>query len=140
MYNSRQCPPSISFDLKLPPLKDGPSPLNSDLRPTPVLLQPDFTSSQLSTYLQPTLFQTQPQPTPPLSHERESHVTLQVREVKCMECGKVYRGKNSRSILRRHLKDKHRVELPRGTRWDNDPNRPKNDEERRQRMLESKRK
>ncbi|RHZ71238.1 hypothetical protein Glove_261g81 [Diversispora epigaea] len=63
----------------------------------------------------------------------------QVKEVTCEECGKVYRGKNSRSILRRHLKEKHKIEPPRGTRWDNDPNRPKNDEERRQRMLESKR-
>ena len=37
------------------------------------------------------------------------------------------------------IADKHKIEQPRGTRWDNDPNRPKTDEERRQRMLESKR-
>ncbi|CAG8710620.1 6087_t:CDS:2, partial [Acaulospora colombiana] len=63
-----------------------------------------------------------------------------LKEVTCEECGKIYRGKNARSILRRHLKDKHKIEQPRATRWDNDPNRPKTDEERRQRMLESKRK
>ncbi|KAG9305884.1 hypothetical protein G9A89_016536 [Geosiphon pyriformis] len=56
----------------------------------------------------------------------------------CNYCDKTYQGKNSRSILRRHVKEKHAIELPRGTRWDNDPNRPKNDEERRQRMLDSK--
>ncbi|CAG8590512.1 7056_t:CDS:2 [Funneliformis caledonium] len=61
------------------------------------------------------------------------------KEFPCTECDKIYRGKNARSILRRHLKDKHKIEQPRGTRWDNDPNRPKTDEERRQRMLESKR-
>ncbi|CAJ0908095.1 10972_t:CDS:2 [Entrophospora sp. SA101] len=49
-------------------------------------------------------------------------------------------GNNSRSILRRHLAQIHKVTLRRGTRWDSNPNRPKNDEERRQRMLESKRK
>ncbi|CAG8475827.1 577_t:CDS:2 [Diversispora eburnea] len=137
-------PKQYSFDLKLPPLRDL-SPPNSNVYSTLLLLQPDFTSSQLATYIQPTFFQTQP-PSNSLSSfiDQGSHVraksTLQVREAKCEECGKVYKGKNSRSILRRHLKDKHRVELPRGTRWDNDPNRPKNDEERRQRMLESKRK
>ncbi|GBB87891.1 hypothetical protein RclHR1_01440006 [Rhizophagus clarus] len=61
------------------------------------------------------------------------------KEFACSECDKMYKGKNARSILRRHLKDKHKIEQPRGTRWDNDPNRPKTDEERRQRMLESKR-
>ncbi|RIA94467.1 hypothetical protein C1645_817957 [Glomus cerebriforme] len=61
------------------------------------------------------------------------------KEFACSECDKIYKGKNARSILRRHLKDKHKIEQPRGTRWDNDPNRPKTDEERRQRMLESKR-
>ncbi|KAG9304391.1 hypothetical protein G9A89_019953 [Geosiphon pyriformis] len=54
-------------------------------------------------------------------------------------CKRVYHGKNAQSILRRHLKEKHGLTLPRGTRWDNNPNRPKNDEERHQRTLESKR-
>ncbi|CAG8604986.1 2120_t:CDS:2 [Ambispora gerdemannii] len=58
----------------------------------------------------------------------------------CTNCNRKYQGKNARSILRRHLKEKHGIEAPRGTRWDNDPNRPKTDEERRQRMLQSKRK
>ncbi|CAG8517112.1 195_t:CDS:2 [Paraglomus brasilianum] len=57
----------------------------------------------------------------------------------CTECEKSYKGRNARSILRRHLKDKHAVDVPRGTRWDNDPNRPKSDAERRERMLLSKR-
>ncbi|KAL9934081.1 hypothetical protein V8E36_007163 [Tilletia maclaganii] len=60
----------------------------------------------------------------------------------CPFCDKSYEGKHGRSIWRRHLQDKHAIPLsaqPRRTRWDSDVNRPKNDEERRQRMLESKR-
>ncbi|KAG9299528.1 hypothetical protein G9A89_020699 [Geosiphon pyriformis] len=56
----------------------------------------------------------------------------------CIHCEHTYKGKNARTILRRHLKEKHGAELPRGTRWDNDPSRPKTDQERRQRMLDSK--
>ena|SRR6266487_3508556 len=67
--------------------------------------------------------------------KRELEVKINVCEV----CKRTYKGKNSRSILRRHLKDKHQIDAPRGTRWDNYQNRPKNDEERRQHMLESKR-
>ncbi|PWN95005.1 hypothetical protein FA09DRAFT_341478 [Tilletiopsis washingtonensis] len=60
----------------------------------------------------------------------------------CPYCEKKYMGKHARSIWRRHLQDKHAIPLsqqPRRTRWDGDANRPKNAEERRQRMLESKR-
>lgn len=60
----------------------------------------------------------------------------------CPYCDKQYLGKHARSIWRRHLQDKHSIPLsqqPRRTRWDGDANRPKNAEERRQRMLESKR-
>jgi hypothetical protein len=60
----------------------------------------------------------------------------------CPYCDKQYAGKHARSIWRRHLQDKHAIPLsqqPRRTRWDGDANRPKNAEERRQRMLESKR-
>ncbi|CEH15745.1 hypothetical protein CBOM_04964 [Ceraceosorus bombacis] len=64
-------------------------------------------------------------------------------EFACPYCDKSYNGKHARSIWRRHLQDKHAIPLsqqPRRTRWDGDANRPKNAEERRQRMLESKRK
>ncbi|KAK4698804.1 hypothetical protein P7C70_g7465, partial [Phenoliferia sp. Uapishka_3] len=57
-------------------------------------------------------------------------------------CEKVYKGKHARSIWRRHLQDKHGIPLaqqPRRTRWDNDANRPKSEEERRARTLDSKR-
>lgn len=60
----------------------------------------------------------------------------------CTHCDKTYKGKHARSIWRRHLQDKHGIPLshqPRRTRWDADVNRPKNAEERRERMLESKR-
>ncbi|RIB02640.1 hypothetical protein C2G38_2227279 [Gigaspora rosea] len=73
-------------------------------------------------------------------NENKENSVSEYKKFSCEECGKIYQGKNARSILRRHLKDKHEIELPRASRWDNDPNRPKNDEERRQRMLESKRK
>ncbi|CAG8800832.1 2298_t:CDS:2 [Gigaspora margarita] len=73
-------------------------------------------------------------------NENKENSVNEYKKFSCEECGKIYQGKNARSILRRHLKDKHEIELPRASRWDNDPNRPKNDEERRQRMLESKRK
>ncbi|KAI5481107.1 hypothetical protein MNV49_005542 [Pseudohyphozyma bogoriensis] len=57
-------------------------------------------------------------------------------------CAKVYKGKHARSIWRRHLQDKHGILLkdqPRRSRWDNDANRPKSEEERRARTLDSKR-
>lgn len=60
----------------------------------------------------------------------------------CPHCQKRYAGKHARSIWRRHLQDKHAIPLsvqPRRTRWDRDANRPRNAEERRERMLESKR-
>ncbi|PWN34767.1 uncharacterized protein FA14DRAFT_178165 [Meira miltonrushii] len=60
----------------------------------------------------------------------------------CPYCDKQYAGKHARSIWRRHLQDKHFIPLsqqPRRTRWDGNANRPKNAEERRERMLESKR-
>lgn len=60
----------------------------------------------------------------------------------CPHCEKRYVGKHARSIWRRHLQDKHAIPLsvqPRRTRWDRDANRPRNAEERRERMLESKR-
>ncbi|GAA6061881.1 hypothetical protein JCM10212_000522 [Sporobolomyces blumeae] len=64
-------------------------------------------------------------------------------DFKCPNCDKVYKGKHARSIWRRHLQDKHGIPLsqqPRRTRWDNDANRPKSEEERRARTLDSKRK
>ncbi|CAG8482981.1 6521_t:CDS:2 [Ambispora leptoticha] len=75
-------------------------------------------------------------------HQRINNVTSNngAKVFACANCNRKYQGKNARSILRRHLKEKHGIEAPRGTRWDNDPNRPKTDEERRQRMLQSKRK
>ncbi|GAA5861607.1 hypothetical protein JCM8547_008089 [Rhodosporidiobolus lusitaniae] len=63
-------------------------------------------------------------------------------DFKCPQCDKVYRGKHARSIWRRHLQDKHDIPLsqqPRRTRWDNDANRPKSEEEKRARTLDSKR-
>ncbi|WFD18010.1 hypothetical protein MCAP1_000222 [Malassezia caprae] len=60
----------------------------------------------------------------------------------CPHCEKRYTGKHARSIWRRHLQDKHSIPLslqPRRTRWDRDENRPRNAAERRERMLESKR-
>ncbi|GAA6039688.1 hypothetical protein JCM8097_001351 [Rhodosporidiobolus ruineniae] len=63
-------------------------------------------------------------------------------DFKCPQCDKVYRGKHARSIWRRHLQDKHGIPLsaqPRRTRWDNDANRPKSEEEKRARNLDSKR-
>ncbi|KDE09007.1 hypothetical protein MVLG_00729 [Microbotryum lychnidis-dioicae p1A1 Lamole] len=63
-------------------------------------------------------------------------------DFKCSYCDKIYKGKHARSIWRRHLQDKHGIPLasqPRRTRWDNDANRPKSEEERRARTLDSKR-
>ncbi|TIA89547.1 hypothetical protein E3P99_01995 [Wallemia hederae] len=60
----------------------------------------------------------------------------------CEHCDKAYSGKHARSILRRHYQEKHGIPLtaqPRRTRWDNTLDRPKDDEDRRRRMLESKR-
>ncbi|GAA5994632.1 uncharacterized protein JCM10292_002181 [Rhodotorula paludigena] len=63
-------------------------------------------------------------------------------DFKCPHCDKIYRGKHARSIWRRHLQDKHGIPLsqqPRRTRWDNDASRPRSEEEKRTRTLESKR-
>ncbi|PRQ75387.1 hypothetical protein AAT19DRAFT_14409 [Rhodotorula toruloides] len=63
-------------------------------------------------------------------------------DFECPHCDKKYRGKHARSIWRRHLQDKHGIPLsaqPRRTRWDNDANRPKSEEEKRARTLDSKR-
>ncbi|CAG8468997.1 8509_t:CDS:2, partial [Scutellospora calospora] len=68
------------------------------------------------------------------TNENKENSGREYKKFSCEKCGKIYQGKNARSILRRHLKDKHEIELPRASRWDNDPNRPKNDEERRQRI------
>ncbi|CAH7675464.1 hypothetical protein BY996DRAFT_1787838 [Phakopsora pachyrhizi] len=73
-----------------------------------------------------------------LMDQPESEVTI----YDCEYCDKAYQGKHARSIWRRHLSDKHKIPLatqPRRTRWDNDANRPKTEEERRERTLESKR-
>ncbi|MBW0495137.1 hypothetical protein O181_034852 [Austropuccinia psidii MF-1] len=73
-----------------------------------------------------------------LMEQPESEVTV----YDCEYCEKTYQGKHARSIWRRHLSDKHKIPLatqPRRTRWDNDANRPKTEEERRERTLESKR-
>ncbi|OAV96508.1 hypothetical protein PTTG_00964 [Puccinia triticina 1-1 BBBD Race 1] len=73
-----------------------------------------------------------------LMDQPESEVTV----YDCEYCDKTYQGKHARSIWRRHLSDKHKIPLstqPRRTRWDNDVNRPKTEEERRERTLESKR-
>lgn len=62
--------------------------------------------------------------------------------IQCPHCPKSYSGKHARSIWRRHLQCKHEIPLsiqPRRTRWDGHANRPRNAEERRERMLESKR-
>jgi len=73
-----------------------------------------------------------------LMDQPESEVTI----YDCEYCDKTYQGKHARSIWRRHLSDKHKIPLstqPRRTRWDNDANRPKTEEKRRERTLESKR-
>ena len=60
----------------------------------------------------------------------------------CPHCTKTYTGHNARSVLRRHVSEKHRIGYnlqPRSSRWDRDPNRPRDDRERRARVLESKR-
>ncbi|KNE92610.1 hypothetical protein PSTG_13996 [Puccinia striiformis f. sp. tritici PST-78] len=73
-----------------------------------------------------------------LMDQPESEVTI----YDCEYCEKTYQGKHARSIWRRHLSDKHKIPLstqPRRTRWDNDANRPKTEEDRRERTWESKR-
>ncbi|KAH8930175.1 hypothetical protein BT69DRAFT_987795 [Atractiella rhizophila] len=63
-------------------------------------------------------------------------------EMQCEYCDKCYKGRNARSIYKRHLAEKHSIPLnsqARKTRWDNNPNRPSTAEERRERTLESKR-
>lgn len=58
-------------------------------------------------------------------------------------CTKAYAGPNAVSNLKRHKANVHHIPLsaqPRHTRWDHNPNRPKDEQERRERMLEAKRK
>ncbi|PKI85563.1 hypothetical protein MVES1_000505 [Malassezia vespertilionis] len=76
------------------------------------------------------------------SRQAQSEVGAGPNVFVCPHCEKRYTGKHARSIWRRHLQDKHAIPLavqPRRTRWDRDANRPRNAEERRERMLESKR-
>ncbi|CAI2161481.1 17263_t:CDS:2 [Funneliformis geosporum] len=101
------------------------------IQPIPILFQSQETSS---------LQQQQTQISESIEYDNKENVTGQEKKIRIMEftctyCNKVYRGKNARSILRRHLKTKHNINPPRGTRWDNDPNRPKTDEERRLREI-----
>ncbi|ORY74509.1 hypothetical protein BCR35DRAFT_306643 [Leucosporidium creatinivorum] len=99
--------------------KGGAASLDTDPNaPPPIMLAPDYTAN----------------PAGPAS-SADTHF-------KCPQCDKVYKGKHARSIWRRHLQDKHGIPLssqPRRTRWDNDANRPKSEEERRARTLDSKR-
>ncbi|WFD33962.1 hypothetical protein MCUN1_000790 [Malassezia cuniculi] len=77
-----------------------------------------------------------------LSRQAQLEAGGDVNVFVCPHCQKRYVGKHARSIWRRHLQDKHAIPLsvqPRRTRWDRDANRPRNAEERRERMLESKR-
>ncbi len=118
-----------------------------------IILQPESSLQEDTVQLiQPIYFQSQTQETScpqqtqiseSIECDNKENVTGQEKKIKILEftctyCNKLYRGKNARSILRRHLKTKHNINPPRGTRWDNDPNRPKTDEERRLRVLESK--
>ena len=60
--------------------------------------------------------------------------------IECDLCDKVYSGNHARSILRRHLDRFHKIPLsnqPRKTRWDDDINRPKDDADKRQRLVHS---
>src|ERR1051325_1332556 len=126
-----------------------------DTLPWNTILLPPESNSQEDTaqLIQPILFQPQIQEETscPLQQQAQTsesaecdnkeNVTgqekkIRVLEFTCTYCNKLYRGKNARSILRRHLKTKHNINPPRGTRWDNDPNRPKTDEERRMRSEE----
>ncbi|CAB4385729.1 unnamed protein product [Rhizophagus irregularis] len=105
------------------------------------LIQPIFFQSHIQETSCPQ--QQQIQMSEPTECDNKENVTEQEKKIRILEftctyCNKLYRGKNARSILRRHLKTKHNINPPRGTRWDNDPNRPKTDEERRLRVLESK--
>ncbi|CAG8451970.1 5909_t:CDS:2 [Funneliformis caledonium] len=103
------------------------------IQPIPILSQPQETSSPKPQHTQIS---------ESVDCDNKENVTgqekIRIMEFTCTYCNKLYRGKNARSILRRHLKTKHNINPPRGTRWDNDPNRPKTDEERRLRVLESK--
>lgn len=58
-------------------------------------------------------------------------------------CSKTYTGPNAVSNIKRHKANVHHIPLsqqPRLTRWDRYPNRPKTEQDRRERMLEAKRK
>ncbi|WWC88857.1 uncharacterized protein L201_003772 [Kwoniella dendrophila CBS 6074] len=60
----------------------------------------------------------------------------------CRVCSKTYDGKNARSVARRHLQDKHGVPLSvqkRRSRWDYEPDRPKSQEDAKERNLKAKR-
>ncbi|WWC62301.1 uncharacterized protein I303_104897 [Kwoniella dejecticola CBS 10117] len=68
--------------------------------------------------------------------------TSQFEMYTCRVCSKTYDGKNARSVARRHLQDKHGVPLSvqkRRSRWDYEPDRPKSQEDAKERNLKSKR-
>jgi hypothetical protein len=124
-----QLPPMMISDQELDPTQRRPIIIPEHMHPMRPYSQTETSAKTTTLTFNQRLKQEQS------NKENES----ESKEFACSECDKIYKGKNARSILRRHLKDKHKIEQPRGTRWDNDPNRPKTDEERRQRMLESKR-
>ncbi|WWD18296.1 hypothetical protein CI109_102746 [Kwoniella shandongensis] len=68
--------------------------------------------------------------------------TSQYEMYTCRVCSKTYDGKNARSVARRHLQDKHGVPLAvqkRRSRWDFEPDRPKNKKDAKDRNLKAKR-
>ncbi|WWC70530.1 uncharacterized protein I206_104481 [Kwoniella pini CBS 10737] len=68
--------------------------------------------------------------------------TSQYEMYTCRVCSKTYDGKNARSVARRHLQDKHGVPLSvqkRRSRWDYETDRPKSQEDAKERNLKSKR-
>ncbi|KAA1110182.1 hypothetical protein PGT21_013496 [Puccinia graminis f. sp. tritici] len=104
----------------------------SDFMPSPAFVQGEMDGHEVDPFSQLSAH------TLALMDQPESEVTI----YDCEYCEKTYQGKHARSIWRRHLSDKHKIPLstqPRRTRWDNDANRPKTEEERRERTLESKR-
>ncbi|KNZ50105.1 hypothetical protein VP01_459g5 [Puccinia sorghi] len=104
----------------------------NNFRPAPPFIREDMDEPEVDPFSQLSAR------TLALMDQPESEVTI----YDCEYCDKTYQGKHARSIWRRHLSDKHKIPLstqPRRTRWDNDVNRPKTEEERRERTLESKR-
>ncbi|WVW84446.1 hypothetical protein I302_106480 [Kwoniella bestiolae CBS 10118] len=80
---------------------------------------------------------------PPEKHTEglQGH-TSQYEMYTCRVCSKTYDGKNARSVARRHLQDKHGVPLSvqkRRSRWDYEPDRPKSQQDAKERSLKSKR-